>query len=84
MTTTDFKILEKIFMADIEAAMTKRDLPAQLKSKHLERLEKEGMIRRAEMTLGGRFPVTVQGWALTDRGHYHFCKECVRREPEGK
>lgn len=77
MTATDFKLLERIFAAEIE-----NRLPAQLKSKHLPRLEKEGWITPCVVELGGRFPMTIAGWQLTLLGHYTFCRECSVRFPE--
>lgn len=77
MSTTDYKILERIFAAEIE-----NRLPAQVKSKHLARLEAEGLIRTSTKELYGRFPVTITGWELTLLGNLTFCMECDRREPE--
>lgn len=77
MTLTDFKLLERIFCAEIEDR-----LPAQLKSKHLPRLEAEGLIQPCERTFGGRFPVTCKGWALTLRGNMAYCHECAKRYPD--
>lgn len=71
MTRTDLKLLERIFDAEIS-----NRLPAQIRSKHLPRLEKEGYVSRMEIVLGGGLPVTVKGWALTELGRMTYCESC--------
>jgi hypothetical protein len=71
MTKQDLKILERIFTAEIRNA-----LPCQIASKRLPQLKAEGMIAPYKRTLPGRFPVHVEGWALTELGRYTFCQHC--------
>jgi hypothetical protein len=74
MTKRDFTLLEKIFAVEIEG-----HLPYHSRSKEYLRLEKEGMVERETITFrGGRFPVTVSGWALTHRGRMDYCLECSK------
>lgn len=68
------KVLERIFAAEIE-----NRLPAQFaKSRNLtlDMLEDRGMIVKLEMTLGGRFPVRIEGWGLTNYGRIVYCGSC--------
>ncbi len=71
LTKKDFKLLEKLFTAD----MFDR-LPFQSPNKHLFNLEERGLVQQMQITLPGRFPVVVKGWALTIRGHYAYCSNC--------
>lgn len=71
MTKVDLNILERIFQAEIE-----NRLPAQLKSKHLDRMWREGFVYPLTITLPGPFPVNVKGWALTERGRVAYCESC--------
>lgn len=74
MNATDRKILEKIFAAEIGGR-----LPCQLKSKHLPRLEQEGLVQLMEIKMGvsgDRFACTVKGWELTEFGRMTYCTSC--------
>ena len=78
MNKADTKLLGRLFAAEIEDR-----LPAQIKSKRLIGLEKEGLVKRMEVTLPGRFPVRLEGWQLTLIGHLIYCSECAgQEEPE--
>lgn len=75
LTSTDFKLLERVFTAEIE-----NRLPAQFKSKHIPRLQEKGWIQPMQMTLGGQFPVIVKGWTLTEQGRMIYCQACTMVE----
>lgn len=71
MNKADLNRLEKVFASEIAG------LPLfQSRSKHYERLEQEGYVERVTVTLGGRFPVRLDGWQLTIAGHYTYCNSC--------
>lgn len=86
MDKKDLGVLERIFENDVKAALGEGpNLPTQFHHRmtaRLERLEREGYIRRDEAKLGGRFPMTVSGWALTTAGHATYCMSC-REQREG-
>lgn len=78
MNKADLRILERIFEDDVQAAIwnTTRHLPAQLatgQDRRAEELERQGYVRRVEVTLPGRLPVVVKGWQLTALGHMTYC-----------
>jgi hypothetical protein len=77
MTKKELQILEKCFTSEINHAIEKTPFPAQFgrkkPSSSLLKLEAEGYIRRVTETLGGRFPVRIDGWALTELGRVEYC-----------
>ena len=75
-TKAEFKVLERIYGAEIESALRHDHLPVQLRSKHLPALEQMGMIEPMESKLGGQFPMTIRGWKLTAFGHMYYCMNC--------
>lgn len=75
MTKAELKMLEKLFAAEVDAAVSGSALRGivQSKSKLLQKLEAEGYVRRARVELGGRFPVVIEGWELTLAGNAAYC-----------
>lgn len=76
MNKKKLAILEKYFAAEINSALSPQPIPplCQLKdSKDVSELLDEEMIIHAECKLGGRFPVTIKGYVLTQRGRYAYC-----------
>jgi hypothetical protein len=74
MTKRQLKILEKCFSAEIESAIKGFNLPmCQMKSKLAEEMERDGYIIKVNRTLGGRFPVTIEGYCLTEMGRREYC-----------
>jgi hypothetical protein len=73
MKKADLKILERIFSLEIEGR-----LPAQFKSKHLARLQEEGMVEPMTRTFGRDALGLIQasGWALTELGRLTYCESC--------
>lgn len=82
-TKAQMKVLEKIYGGEIEAALRGDNMPVQLRSKHLPDLERMGLIKRSTVRLGGRFPVTVEGWNLTLAGNFCYCTSCPTHTPLG-
>jgi hypothetical protein len=76
MNAKDLKLLEKVFSAEVNSAINGGLYVAQIKSKRMEQLEKEGYVQKVTETLGGRFPVKVTGWALTELGRLTYCTSC--------
>jgi hypothetical protein len=75
MTSQQIKLLEKAFSAEIEAAVSKSQLPiVQAKAACADELVAEGMIEKVCIRLGGSFPVTVEGYSLTDYGRLVYCQ----------
>lgn len=75
MNKKDLKLLEKVFISDIETG-----LPFQSKSKEYKRLEEEGYVQQCSVTLPGRFPVTITGYTLTILGNFTYCQSCKDEE----
>ena len=71
LTKRDLAVLEKAFAAEIADW-----LPMQTRSKRAPQLVASGHLEEIERHLGGRFPVVVRGYALTQRGHLVYCESC--------
>jgi hypothetical protein len=75
LSKRDFELLGRVFNAEIL-----NQLPAQIgKSKAVTSLRERGYIAPLEITLPGRFPVRVSGWALTEAGRFTYCLNCSER-----
>lgn len=77
MNKREAALLEKAFIAEVDAALGK--LPIwflQTKSKLAEKLVDEGYLQRVETKVGGRFPVVVKGFELTHLGRLEYCSTC--------
>lgn len=72
MKKRQLDLLEKVFAAEINRCRDHVGL-FQTRSKLAQELEAEGYIEQAEVHLGGRFPVTIKGYALTHRGRIAYC-----------
>jgi len=71
MLKKHFNALEKIWEREIAGT-----LPFQSKAKIYKELEADGMVEKYIRVFAGRFPVTVTGWALTQRGRLLYCEAC--------
>lgn len=80
MTKAELKMLEKLFAAEIDAAVSGNSLLSvvQSKSKLLPKLEAEGYVRRVRRELkADRFgPIVIEGWELTYAGNAAYCLTC--------
>lgn len=63
--------LERVFAAEIEGR-----LPFQSKALVYLDLQDKGLVEPMQRTFGGRFPVTVSGWQLTELGRILYCSSC--------
>uniref|UniRef100_A0A6M3KZB3 Uncharacterized protein n=1 Tax=viral metagenome TaxID=1070528 RepID=A0A6M3KZB3_9ZZZZ len=71
MLKKQFRALEKIFEREIAGT-----LPFQSKAKIYIDLAGAGLVEKDTRIFGGRFPITVVGWALTQKGRLLYCQEC--------
>ena len=79
MTKAELAMLEKLYAAEIEAALSGHELRGivQSKSKLLPKLETDGYVRRVEKHVRDRFGgFTVSGWELTLAGNAAYCLTC--------
>ena len=76
MNKRDLSILERAFAAEVDAAMAGHGLPFQTKGKRVAELAVEGYLRRVDVVIPGRFPVTVSGYELTHQGRLAYCMTC--------
>jgi hypothetical protein len=65
------KALEQIYKAEIE-----QRLPLQSRSRVYDDLRDAGLVEHGQNTIGGRFPVVVSGWYLTQAGRLAYCLGC--------
>jgi hypothetical protein len=83
MTKAEYAMLEKLFAAEIDAALSGEPLRGivQSKSKLLPKLEADGLVRRVERVIQADrscpFPVRVSGWELTLAGNAAYCLSCA-------
>lgn len=71
MTKKTFLALEKVFAAEIEGR-----LPFQSRARIYQDLCKDGLLSLGQKMYGGRFPVVVTGYYLTDAGRIAYCMRC--------
>ena len=76
MDKRSLELLEKAFAAEIEAATNNGIGLMQTKSKIAEKLVETGYLEKASRALGGRLPVTVEGYQLTHLGRITYCSSC--------
>lgn len=76
LTRPERDLLERAFSAEIEGSLA--DLPPvmQTRSKLADKLVEDGLLLKVEATLGGRFPVTINGFMLTEAGRIAYCYAC--------
>lgn len=74
MTSADLGILEAAFSAEISAGLCEGAVPLiQTKSERAKCLSDDGYLKLETVTLSGRFPVRVTGYALTHKGRMAYC-----------
>jgi hypothetical protein len=76
MKAKDLKLLERVFEAEINGALSGAPRCAQIKSKRMIFLQHEGYVQETTVTLPGRFPIKVTGWELTEFGRLTYCMSC--------
>ena len=76
MHKADLRLLERCFEAEVSSALNGGIHLFQSKSKRMEKLEADGYVRKSSVSLGGRYPVTVTGYELTQLGHLAYCTSC--------
>lgn len=76
LTKAEYLALEKCFSAEISAAINDHPLPFQSKAKVMAELERRGFVIKVSEILGGRFPMAINGWTLTERGRLVYCLHC--------
>ena len=76
MTKRHLLALEKCLESEIEGALRGWGRCVQSKAKVYKELEAEGLVKWTEERLGGRFPMTIEGWELTLAGHVAYCLSC--------
>jgi len=78
MKKQELKMLEKIYAAEINGALSGGCHLFQTKSKIADALTTEGYVRKRTMVLsfGGMFPVHIEGYELTELGRMAYCMTC--------
>lgn len=82
MTAVQKEALGKLFAYEVDYAFDKSLLPPQLPKAVGASLVAAGLAQEVETTLPGRFPVRVDGYVLTDKGHMIYCMECCDESEE--
>lgn len=76
MRKAELKMLEKLFAAEVDAALSGQELRGivQSKSKLLPKLEADGLVQRVKREFPSRFGrLTIEGWQLTLAGNAAYC-----------
>ena len=86
MNAKELDVLEKVFAKEIDGAINKHPGLFQTKSKLAKKLEGDGLLVKVTKILGGRFPVTIEGYRLTIAGHAAYCmsERCADGKPLGE
>jgi len=86
MTKVELMMLEKLYAAEIDAALSGEPLRGivQSKSKIMQQLEADGLIRKEVLKIQSwPTPATVSGWVLTLAGNAAYCLSCSDINSEG-
>lgn len=73
MNKRKLALLEKALTSEIDAAINNGIPIMQTKSKLADELVTEGLLIKAEVTIGDRMPITVHGYELTHAGRLLYC-----------
>jgi len=73
MDKRSLDLLEKAFAAEINGALEGGLGLLQTRSKLADKLVESGHLVKATVRLGGRFPVTIEGYRLTILGNATYC-----------
>lgn len=75
----ELKVLEKMFAKEISVALSKVNIPPifQSKARIMQKLVDKGLVDSWDYPLGGgRFPVIIRGYMLTEYGRMIYCSKC--------
>lgn len=72
----EIAVLGKAFAAEVEDAITHSPRLFQGRGKVIEKLVAGGLLRKKSERLGGRFPITIEGYELTSFGRVSYCMTC--------
>lgn len=69
--------LERVFAAEVEAAVTDQPIMRLVQAKNAvaRQLAADGYLVEDEITLGGRIPIVVRGYVLTEKGRMTYCEQ---------
>ena len=81
MNKKELQLLEKAFDAEVHAALSGGLHLIQTRQKLAEKMVADGLLAEKTIILGGRFPVTVKGFELTEFGRMTYCMGC--EPPDG-
>jgi len=84
MNKRELALLERAYSDEIESALRNRQHLMQTKQRLAEKLVDDGLLRKKTVKLGGRFPMIISGYEITDAGRYLYCSKCVDDESQEK
>ena len=73
MDNKSLNLLEQVFQAEIDGAMSGGPGLFQTKRQLAKQLEKDGYLESVTVDMGGVFPVSVTGYRLTLLGNATYC-----------
>lgn len=76
LTKRELAILERAYSAEINSALSGALPIIQSRSRVAEQLAADGYLQKRTIELGGRLPVTVEGYELTHAGRFAYCATC--------
>jgi hypothetical protein len=83
MNKRELDLLENVYAKEIDGAINKHPGIFQTKSKLAAKLCEEGYLEKTKHILGGRWPVTIEGYRLTLLGNFTYCMSArCAGEPE--
>lgn len=81
-TKREHALLERAFEKEIASAFGAMPPVIQVRGKLVEKMAEDGLLRKRKYTLGGRFPVSIEGYELTELGRLTYCASCDEAEGE--
>ena len=81
ITKREWSLLGKLFSLEVETALRRSPFPPMLqsKAKAWDLLAERDLVERLTVEHRDRFgTMTMTGWVLTTRGHFHYCSNCER------
>lgn len=76
MKKKELELLERLFEQEIKSALNGGLHLVQIRSKIAKKMTEEGLIHLRSVNLPGRFPVTIEGYELTELGRLTYCSTC--------
>lgn len=76
MNKKTLRLLEKAFDSEVHAALSGGVNLIQSRTKWAKQMVADGLLAEKTINIGGRFPMKIQGFELTELGRMTYCMNC--------